>query len=110
MTAENSFTTNRAAETQLTHACEPGLGAMSFSADYTNKHAHQFIEESEEDNWYRRRWEDLDIEEFKAFIGCLIYRYIGVHKSGNKATKSSGQMTMAVQNYEQQRLSTDSKS
>ena len=110
MTAEKSFTANRAAETQLTHACEPGLGAMSFSADNTNKHAHQFIEESEEGNWYRRRWEDLDIEEFKAFIGCLIYIGVVCINLETKATKSAGQMTMTVQNYEQQYLSTDSKS
>ena len=51
--------------------------------DYTNKHAHQFIADSAEDNWFRKRWEDLDLDEVKAFIGCLIY--IGVHKSGNES-------------------------
>ena len=51
--------------------------------DYTNRHANQFIEDSDEDSWYARRWRDLDIEEFKAFIGCLIY--IGIHKSGNES-------------------------
>lgn len=56
---------------------------LSKIVHYTNKHAHQFIEDSDEDNWYRRRWSDIDIDEFKAFIGCLIY--IGVHKSGNES-------------------------
>lgn len=50
---------------------------------YTNRHAHKFIEDSDEDSWYAKRWKDLDIVEFKAFIGCLIY--IGLHKSGNES-------------------------
>ena len=54
--------------------------------------------------------EDLDIEEFKAFIGCLIYIGVVCINLETKATKSAGQMTMTIQNCEQQYLSTDSKS
>ena len=50
---------------------------------YTNRHAHQFIEDLNEDSWYANRWKDLDIVEFKAFIGCLIY--IGLHKSESES-------------------------
>ena len=31
------------------------------------------MEDSQEDGWYEEDGKDLDIEEFKAFIGFLIY-------------------------------------
>lgn len=51
----------------------------------TNKYAANYIVQRP-DGWYANRWKEIDIDETKAFIGCLLF--IGVMKSRHENYES----------------------
>ena len=41
---------------------------------YTNMYARQYIADHEpHGGWYTERWKDIDRQEFRAFVGCLVF-------------------------------------
>ena len=50
---------------------------------HTNEYANDVIALQEPGSWYEERWKDVDLDEMKAFVACLIFA--GVTKSQHES-------------------------